>query len=209
MWQRAAEAGEPHSQNLLGLAYVQGKWGVDRDPQVAVSWFERAAAQSDRDALVNQQRRNHQPDAQDDAKFLAQCKSDQDQRKQAGKAAPTLRLQHKSTYRGGNDSALACEPHFVVTTDNLSEIANLRVTLELKNDQGATTQRTLAFSPFGMNTMNEGLDGRAWDSFSSSTLLPMKTQEFCEFQADYRITKATALVNGRQADLIAEGMFAK
>lgn len=266
-WQRAAEAGEPHSQNLLGLAYLQGKWGVDRDPQVAVSWFERAAAQSDRDALVNlgeiyylgeivpvdyalarslfeeaveqgsaraprflswiyyngqsvktdckkamqyrQARRNHQPDAQDDTKFLAQCKSDQDQRKQAGKAAPALRLQHKSTYHGGNGGALACEPHFVVTTDKLGEIANLRVTVELKNDKGATTQRTLAFSPFGMNTMNEGLDGRTWDSFSSSTLVPMKIQEFCEFQADYKVTEATALVNGRQADLIAEGMLAK
>ncbi|CAB3886591.1 hypothetical protein LMG26689_03763 [Achromobacter animicus] len=104
---------------------------------------------------------------------------------------------------------MACEPHFVVTTDKLGEIANLRVTVELKNDQGATTQRTLAFSPFGMNTMNEGLDGRAWDSFSSSTLLPMKTPEFCDFQADYRITEATALVNGRQADLVAEGMFKK
>ena len=266
-WQRAAEAGEPQSQNLLGLAYLQGKWGVDQDPPVAVSWFERAAAQSDRDALVNlgeiyylgeivpvdyararslfeeaieqgsaraprflswiyyngqsvktdcqkalqyrQERRNHQPDPQDDAKFLGQCKNDLDQRKQAGKAAPTLRLQHKSTYHGGNGGALACEPHFVVTTEKLGEIANLRVTVELKNDQGATTQRTLAFSPFGMNTMNEGLDGRAWDSFSSSTLLPMKTQEFCDFLADYRITEATALVNGRQADLVAEGMFKK
>ncbi|WP_312430137.1 tetratricopeptide repeat protein [Achromobacter sp.] len=266
-WQRAAEAGEPHSQNLLGLAYVEGKWGVDRDPAVAVSWFERAAAQSDRDGLVNlgeiyylgeivpvdyarartlfeeaieqgsaraprflswiyyngqsvktdckkalqyrQERRNHQADAQDDAKFLAQCKSDLDQRKQAGKAAPTLRLQHKSTYHGGNDGALACEPHFVVTTDKVSEIANLRITVELKNDQGATTQRTLAFSPFGMNTMNEGLDGRAWDSFSSSTLVPMKTKEFCEFQADYRITEAKALINGRNADLKVERVARK
>lgn len=266
-WQRAAEAGEPQSQNLLGLAYAQGNWGVDRDPQAAVSWFERAAAQSDKDALINlgeihylgeivpvdyaqarslfeqaaeqdspraprflswmyyngqsvktdcqkalhyrQVQRNLRSDAQDDARFLAQCKSDLEARNQAGKVHPALRLRHESTFHGGNGGALACEPHFVVTTDKLGEIANLRVTVELKNDKGATTRHTLAFSPFGMNTMNEDLDGREGNSFSSSTLVPMKTDEFCRFESDYKITEATALVNGRKADLLAEGMLKK
>lgn len=266
-WQRAAQAGEPESQNLLGLAYMQGKWGVDPDPETAVSWFEQAAAQRDKDALINlgeiyylgeivpvdyararslfeqaaeqdapraprflswmyyngqsvktdcqkalryrQAQRNQRPDAQGDARFLAQCKSDQEKRNQAGDALPALRLQHKSTFHGGSGGALACEPHFVVTTDKLGEIANLRVTVELANDKGATSQRTLAFSPFGMNTMNEDLTGREGDSFSSSTLVPMKTDEFCRFQADYQIKEATAIVNGKPMDLVAAGILKK
>ncbi len=264
-WARAAEAGEPQSQNLLGLAYAQGRGGMAVDPKLAVSWFERAAKQADKDALVNlgeifylgeivpadydralslfqqaagkdssraarflswmyyngqavetncdraleyrQTQRSQRPDEAGDSRFLAQCMRDQKNRVHADAQIPSLRLQHKSTFHGGNGGALACEPHFVVTTDKLGEIANLRVVVELTNDKGATTRRTLAFSPFGLNTMNEDLDGREGDSFSSSTLVPMTTKEFCEFRPDFKIKYAIATVNGRNTDLLADGIL--
>ncbi|MGK2889547.1 MAG: hypothetical protein ACSLEN_11970 [Candidatus Malihini olakiniferum] len=44
-FRRAAEGGESESQNILGLAYREGRWGVDVAVQDAVTWFERAAKQ--------------------------------------------------------------------------------------------------------------------------------------------------------------------
>lgn len=193
-FEQAAEQGSSRAPRFLSWMYYNGQ-SVKTDCQKALHY--------------RQEQRNLRPDAQDDGKFLTQCKADQETRNQAAKAKPTLRLEHKSTFHGGNGGALACEPHFVVTTDKLGEIANLRVTVELKNDKQATTRRTLAFSPFGMNTMNEDLDGREGNSFSSSTLVPMKTEAFCRFQADFKISEATALVNGRNVDLLAERMITK
>ncbi|WP_438813320.1 tetratricopeptide repeat protein [Symbiopectobacterium sp.] len=45
--------GESKSQNLLGLAYRVGRWGVDAAAPEAVVWFERAAQQGNKDAILN------------------------------------------------------------------------------------------------------------------------------------------------------------
>jgi len=66
-------------------------------------------------------------------------------------------------------------------------------------------RQTLAFSPFGLNTMEEGLDGRETDPFRSNALLPMKSQEFCSFRAHFQIVHATASVNGQSVDLLKNG----
>lgn len=52
-FQRAAEAGNAESQNILGTIYQSGDWGVRADPQLAIQWFERAAKQGDQNALMN------------------------------------------------------------------------------------------------------------------------------------------------------------
>ncbi|MDI5349395.1 protein rep, partial [Salmonella enterica subsp. enterica serovar Kentucky] len=40
---------------------------------------------------------------------------------------------------------------FVVKTDRISSIENLRVSLALKNKAGAMSQQVIAFEPFGLN----------------------------------------------------------
>ncbi|HEY4466705.1 MAG TPA: SEL1-like repeat protein [Klebsiella sp.] len=52
-FQRAAEAGNAESQNILGIVYQRGDWGTKMDPQLAIQWFERAGKQGDYDALIN------------------------------------------------------------------------------------------------------------------------------------------------------------
>lgn len=52
-FQRAAEAGNAESQNILGVVYQRGDWGTKTDPQLAIQWFERAAKQGDHNALMN------------------------------------------------------------------------------------------------------------------------------------------------------------
>jgi TPR repeat protein len=47
---RAAEAGYPLAQKLLGLCYCHGK-GVAKDPMMGRKWLVLAAKQRDRDAL--------------------------------------------------------------------------------------------------------------------------------------------------------------
>ncbi|WMD22984.1 tetratricopeptide repeat protein [Achromobacter seleniivolatilans] len=262
---RAAAAGEPRSQNLLGLTYAEGLWGIQADPQLALQWYERAAQQGDQDALVNlgrifylgeivpvdyeraislfkqaaakdspraarflswmyyngqsvktdcrkalqyrQIRRGERQDESSDATFWTTCKGDSYRRKNADQTLPVVTLQHKSTFSGGNDGGLACEPHFIASTNKLGEIANLRITVELRNDRGAATQRILAFSPFGLNTMDEDMNGREYNSFTSSTLVQMQTKEFCDFGPNYKILAATAAIHGHNVDLLAEGIL--
>ncbi len=55
----AAEAGDPIAQNILGDAYDTGK-GVTRDSDIALDWWEKAAAQDFDKALYNLGRR-YQP----------------------------------------------------------------------------------------------------------------------------------------------------
>lgn len=50
-FRRTAEGGESASQNLLSLAYREGRWGGDAAAPEAVVWFERAAQQGNRIAV--------------------------------------------------------------------------------------------------------------------------------------------------------------
>ncbi|HEL5579506.1 TPA: hypothetical protein ACXIGC_001218 [Stenotrophomonas maltophilia] len=225
-FERAAEQGDQDSLENLGEIYYLGET-VPVDYAKAQSLFEQAAQEDSPRALrflswmhyngqgvpVNcpkalqyrQAQRNQRVDSEGDAAFLAHCNRDQETRSVVSGSPPTLRLEHVSTFHGGRGGRLACEPHFVVSTDKLGEIADLRLTLVLSSNEGRQMRQTLAFSPFGLNTMEEGLDGRETDPFRSSALLPMKSQEFCSFRAHFQIVHATASVNGQSVDLLKNG----
>lgn len=52
-FRKAAEGGESSSQNILGLTYLRGAWGVKSDVAAAITWFERAVKQGDLHAMIN------------------------------------------------------------------------------------------------------------------------------------------------------------
>ncbi len=192
LFERAMEEESSRAPRYLSWMYYNGQ-GVATDCPKALQY--------------RQLQRGQRPDPADDAGFLSRCQADQRSRGTAGLSPPGLRLEHASTFHGGRDSRVACEPQFVVSTDKLGEVANLRITVTLTNDRGSTTRRTLAFSPLGLNTMKEGLDGREADPFRSSVLLPLEAEEFCAFRPDFRIESATATVNGEPVDLLKRGLL--
>lgn len=56
-WTRAAEAGDAQAQNVIGGFYMNGVSGVlERNTQVGIEWFRKAAAQGDSDGMDNLKR---------------------------------------------------------------------------------------------------------------------------------------------------------
>ncbi|MBG6247457.1 MULTISPECIES: hypothetical protein [Symbiopectobacterium] len=142
------------------------------------------------------------------ASYTAHCVNDKREREENRQTLPALVLKNESTFLSGNGGALKCENHFIVDTNKLAEVANLRVVVTLKNSEGASGQYTLAFAPFGMNTMNESLHGREYSSFRSATLVPQKTNDFCKpGDVTFQIDSATARINGQEKELLATGII--
>lgn len=261
-FRRAAEGGESESQNILGLVYRKGRWGVDAAAQDAVTWFERAAKQGNRDAMINLAEmyytgeeinvdygkalalftEAHEKGASRAARYLAKiyyngqgvttnclksweyrsqggtdetkarytahCVNDNRAREENRQILPVLILKDESTFLWGNDPAVKCENHFVVDTDKIGEIANLRVVITLKNTEGVSGKYTLAFEPFGMNTLNESLHGQEYSSFRSAALVAQKTKDFCQRgDVTFQIDSATARINGQEKELLAAGII--
>ena len=103
---------------------------------------------------------------------------------------------------------MKCENHFVVDTDKIGEVANLRVVITLKNTEGVSGKYTLAFEPFGMNTLNESLNGQEYSSFRSAALVAQKTKDFCQRgDVTFQIDSATARINGQEKELLTAGII--
>lgn len=142
------------------------------------------------------------------SRYTAHCVNDSRERHENRQTLPALVLKDESTFFGGNGGAFKCENHFVVDTDKIGEVADLRVTVTLTNTEGVSGKYTLAFAAFGMNTMNENLSGREYSSFRSSTLLAQKTHDFCQRgDVTFQINAATARINGQEKDLLAAGVI--
>ncbi len=142
------------------------------------------------------------------SRYTAHCVNDSRERQENRQTLPALVLKDESTFFGGNGGVFKCENHFVVDTDKIGEVADLRVTVTLTNTAGVSGKYTLAFAPFGMNTMNENLSGREYSSFRSSTLLAQQTHDFCQRgDVTFQINAATARINGQEKDLLAAGVI--
>lgn len=52
-FQKAAELGEPNSQNIIAHLYEKGDWGIKQDPKKAIEWYQKAIASGDGNAQMN------------------------------------------------------------------------------------------------------------------------------------------------------------
>lgn len=57
-------------------------------------------------------------------------------------------------------------------------MANLHITLELKNDDGMATEETLMIPPFGLNTLGIDMQNHDVDPLITTYDLPLYTQVF-------------------------------
>ncbi|OBU11258.1 SEL1-like repeat protein [Morganella psychrotolerans] len=51
-FRKAADKGEPASQNILGQLYEKGDWGIHQDPAKAMEWYSKAAESGDNNAIL-------------------------------------------------------------------------------------------------------------------------------------------------------------
>ncbi|WP_368882908.1 tetratricopeptide repeat protein [Proteus mirabilis] len=52
-FKKAAELGEPNSQNIIAYLYEKGDWGIKQDPKKAIEWYQKAVGSGDNNAPMN------------------------------------------------------------------------------------------------------------------------------------------------------------
>ncbi|EKB0856161.1 sel1 repeat family protein [Salmonella enterica] len=191
-FERAAKMGKSRALNYLAWMYTNGQF-VDTDCRKAAELFAQG-----RTSFA------------DDPHFQVTCEKDRQARAEAvamrEKNLPKLTFNRDRVFGASQGSGYACELEFVVKTDRVSSIENLRVSLALKNKAGAMSQQVIAFEPFGLNTQNRNLQGYKSDTLRESTLQPIYQPEFCDVDS-YSVTAVTGIVNGKEMDILKAGIF--
>ncbi|EGF3758095.1 sel1 repeat family protein [Salmonella enterica] len=191
-FERAAKMGKSRALNYLAWMYTNGQF-VDTDCRKAAELFAQG-----RTSFA------------DDPHFQVTCEKDRQARAEAvamrEKNLPKLTFNRDRVFGASQGSGYACELEFVVKTDRVSSIENLRVSLALKNKAGAMSQQVIAFEPFGLNTQNRNLQGYKSDTLRESTLQPIYQPEFCDVDS-YSVTAVTGIVNGKEMDILKVGIF--
>ncbi|ALI14284.1 sel1 repeat family protein [Salmonella enterica subsp. enterica serovar Cerro] len=191
-FERAAKMGKSRALNYLAWMYTNGQF-VDTDCRKAAELFAQG-----RTSFA------------DDPHFQVTCEKDRQARAEAvamrEKNLPKLTFNRDRVFGASQGSGYACELEFVVKTDRISSIENLRVSLALKNKAGAMSQQVIAFEPFGLNTQNRNLQGYKSDTLRESTLQPVYQPEFCDVDS-YSVTAVTGMVNGKEMDMLKAGIF--
>lgn len=180
---KAWREGKPSAWRNLAWMYTNGQY-VKTDCKKAAEYFTKG-----------------QSNIGEDEHFMATCEKDKQARENVSSELPLLTLQHYGTFPGGKHRGYACQLHFVVDTNKITEISNLRVVLNIKNRDGAVSTQTVGFEPFGMNTLNRNLNGYEYSSFRSSTLQTLQQPEFCS-RLTFDITAATATINKKDVDVL-------
>ncbi|MCU7121802.1 SEL1-like repeat protein [Salmonella enterica] len=137
--------------------------------------------------------------------FLSKCAADIQSRKNNADALPKVTLKKESIFsRGITAKPKECALIFQIGTDKIRNMANLHITLELKNDDGMATEETLMIPPFGLNTLGIDMQNHDVDPLVTPYDLPLYTQDFCHGIGDIHFTlkSATATINGKNVDLL-------
>lgn len=137
--------------------------------------------------------------------FLSKCAMDIQSRKNNSGTLPKLTLKGDSVfYRGMTAKPKECALSFQVSTDKIRDMANLHITLELKNDDGSMAEETLIIPPFALNTLGIDMQNHDTDPLLTTYDLPLYTKDFCHRNNDTHFTlkSATATISGKDVDLL-------
>ncbi|HCC1100876.1 TPA: sel1 repeat family protein, partial [Salmonella enterica subsp. enterica serovar Paratyphi C] len=137
--------------------------------------------------------------------FLSKCAADIQSRKNNADALPKVTLKKESIFsRGITAKPKECALIFQIGTDKIRNMANLHITLELKNDDGVATEETLMIPPFDLNTLGIDMQNHDVDPLVTPYDLPLYTQDFCHGIDDIHFTlkSATATINDKNVDLL-------
>lgn len=140
--------------------------------------------------------------------YLSRCEKDSQARKNAGNSLPELTLKHDGTPMRGKDAPRICWVNFIITTDKVRDMANLRLTLEFKNSEGVSAEQLVAVPPLGLNTLGIDINNARADVLQQNIELPMYTRDFCRYNdLDVTAKSVTATINGKDVDLLKADSF--
>lgn len=185
---KAARYGEKEAWSNLGLMYANGQY-VAADCTKAKEYLEKGV--------------RIQSGPKD---LLSACRKDLIDREKIGDTLPSLTVSWSDMRNNFINEHFSCANSFFVSTSTLGEIANLRLTLGIKNPSGKEIFQTLGFAPFGMNRLNISFTDYLQGSLSSEARLLVYKPEFCS-RVKFRITAATATINGKDIDVLKAGIL--
>lgn len=119
---------------------------------------------------------------------------------------PVLKLQRVYMFLADENDNFTCRYDFSVSTNKPGEVANLRVTPGIQNNADKEITQTLGFAHFGMDRMNINFTDYIRSSSFSDADLVIYQPEFCS-AVKFRITAATATINGIEVDVVKEGIL--
>lgn len=185
---QAAQHGEKAAWSNLGLMYANGQY-VEADCTKAKEYLDKG---------------EHIFTGPED--FLSACQKDMVDRKMSSATLPVLKLQRVYMFLADENDDFTCRYGFSVSTNKLGEVANLRVTLGIKNNASKEITQTLGFEHFGMNRMDINFTDYIRSSSSSDAELIIYQPEFCS-AVKLRVTAASATLNGKDIDLLKTGIL--
>lgn len=190
LFERAYQRGNSRAARYLGWMYNNGQH-VEVDCERAFQYFERSYSSL----------------ADDKQTYLATCTADKARRKQAAETVPVVSVERNGMFIGSRNDVYHCELKVVVSTNQLVEIANLRVNVMLENDDSQQLAQVLAFPVIGLNTFGISSHPDFDNSFQETILLPIYQSEFCQHDLTWQINSATATVNGQEMDVLKAGIL--
>lgn len=138
--------------------------------------------------------------------YLNRCNQDQKTREIQGDILPYITLKHYGTYGfNANEKPKLCDVSIEINADKISGITNLQLTLELKASEGVSKEYTLSVPPFSLNTLGVDMYNNSSHIRKSYIDIPMYNRNLCDFHdLTYSVKSATAILNGKQRDLLKE-----
>ncbi|TGB76766.1 hypothetical protein CRI66_12645 [Escherichia sp. E4694] len=140
--------------------------------------------------------------------FLAACRKDMIDRKTVDDMLPAITITHSGMRDNFLDESFSCMDSLFAETNKLGEVANLRVTYNIKSPSGKEIIQTVGFKPFGLNRLNINFTDYIIGSFSSNSSLILNKPEFERKScATVRTTMVAAMatINGKDVDLMKAG----
>ncbi|QML55459.1 sel1 repeat family protein [Escherichia coli] len=140
--------------------------------------------------------------------FMAACRKDMIDRKTVDDTLPVITITRSGMRDNFLDKGFSCMDSLFATTNKLGEVANLRVTYNIKSPSGKEVIQTVGFAPFGLNRLDINFTDYIIDSFSSNSLLLLYRPDFESKMCSHvktRIIAATATIKGKEVDLLKVG----
>lgn len=226
-YEQAAEKGDSDAQIALGKIYYSGETGradyakglalfvqVEKEKTntrstMPLSWLYYnglgTAADCDKAWMYYEKASHSIGKKVEEAVFLNKCATDIKNRKNNSDTLPKLTLKVDGvSYRGMVAEPKACAIKFEIRTDRIRDMANLRISLELGNDDGVTSEETLIIPPFALNTLGINMQNNYVVPLLTTYELPLYTEDFCHGNDDthFMLKSVTATINGKDVDLL-------
>ncbi|MCU8647211.1 sel1 repeat family protein, partial [Escherichia coli] len=192
LFEQAEHEGAAKGALWLSWMYYNGL-GSPVDCNKARSFYEKGAGLNDQKISKNE--------------YIDHCQSDQRSRESSVDTLPELTIDHYGSFDAGSDERpKICDQSFKINANKITNMSSLRLTLELENNEGITKEYVVPVPPFSLNTLGIDMNNNPINNMQTHIDIPVYEQNLCAFyDLTFKVKSATAMLNGKQHDLLKEG----